>query len=147
MCSSDLIMISMRKTHFSNNAVRETRRFSVNIVDEKMLPKADYAGTVSGAKVDKSNLFEYTIGEEGMPIINESPLTMECIVEDIYETDTFDNFICKIANTYAKDEILNEKGKIDYDKLKPVLFEMPTYQYLSTGKVIGKCRTLGNNNR
>ena len=82
-----------------------------------------------------------------MPIINESPLTMECIVEDIYETDTFDNFICKIANTYAKDEILNEKGKIDYDKLKPVLFEMPTYQYLSTGKVIGKCRTLGNKNR
>ena len=34
---------------------------------------------------------------------------------------------------------LNEKGKVDYETLKPVLFEFPTYQYLKTGEVIGKC--------
>ena len=141
----DRIILSMRKSHHSNKAVRDTRKLSVNIVDEAMLPRADYAGTVSGSLVDKSTLFEYTLGDEGMPIINDSPLVMECIVEDIYETDTFDNFICKIANTYASDEILNADGKIDYSILKPVLFEMPTYQYLHTGDVIGKCRTLGKN--
>ena len=31
------------------------------------------------------------------------------------------------------------KGRLDYRKLKPVLFEMPTYQYLRTGEVMGKC--------
>lgn len=41
--------------------------------------------------------------------------------------------------TYVEEEYLNEKGKIDYDTLKPVLFEFPTYQYLRTGEVIGKC--------
>lgn len=29
--------------------------------------------------------------------------------------------------------------KLDYRSLKPVLFEMPTYEYLRTGDVIGKC--------
>ncbi len=139
----DRIMISMRKSHYSNQGVRENRKFSINIIDEAMLPRADYAGMVSGAKEDKSKLFDYTIGAAGMPIINESPLTMECVVEDIYETEAFDNFICKIANTYAAADVLDVNDKIDYNKLKPVLFEMPTYQYIRTGDVIGKCRTLG----
>ena len=60
-----------------------------------------------------------------------------------YETETFDNFICKIANTYIEEEMLNEDGKVDYNKLKPVLFEMPTYSYLRTGEMIGKCTTFG----
>lgn len=49
-------------------------------------------------------------------------------------------FECK--NTFVKEECLDEQGKINYDKLKPVLFEMPTYQYLSTGEVLGKCLKL-----
>lgn len=141
----DRIMVSMSKNHYSNQGVRENRKLSINIIDEAMLPRADYAGTVSGANEDKSKLFDYVLGEAGMPVINESPLTMECVVEDIYETETFDNFICKIANTYAREDILDTNNKIDYNKLKPVLFEMPTYQYLRTGEVIGKCRTLGKN--
>ena len=28
-------------------------------------------------------------------------------------------------------------------KGKPVLFEMPTYQYLKTGEVLGKCMSMG----
>ena len=115
------IMISMSKRHHSNKAVHETKLFSINLVDEALLPRADYAGTVSGANEDKSSLFEFTIGEEGMPIIVDSPLTMECVVEDVYETEGFDNFICKIANTYASDEILTAEGKIDYNILKPML--------------------------
>ena len=38
---------------------------------------------------------------------------------------------------------MNENNKIDYAKLKPVLFEMPTYEYLRTGEIIGKCMTFG----
>lgn len=48
---------------------------------------------------------------------------MECEAVENYETETFDNFICKIANTYIEEDMLNEEGKVDYNKLKPVLFE------------------------
>ena len=70
-------------------------------------------------------------------------MTMVCSVEDIYETKGFESFICTIDATYAEESVLNEAGKIDYRILKPVLFEMPTYEYLRTGDVIGKCMSPG----
>lgn len=77
-----------------------------------------------------------------MPTIDASPLVMECNVVDIYKSDGFDNFICSIANTYAAPEVLDGNGKLDYTRLKPVLFEFPTYSYIATGEIIGKCLNL-----
>ena len=67
---------------------------------------------------------------------------MECNVVDVYETDGFDNFICSVANTYASPDVLDDKGRLDYTRLKPVLFEFPTYSYIATGEVIGRCLRL-----
>lgn len=36
--------------------------------------------------------------------INDAPLTLECSVEDIYETPNFESFICTIVNTYVADD-------------------------------------------
>lgn len=138
----DRILVSMSKSHYTNQGIKQSKRLSVNLVSREMLPKADYVGSVSGATVDKSEVFAYHIGENGTPIIDVSPLTMECEVVDIYETDGFDNFICAIVNTYASPDVLGSNGKLDYTKLKPVLFEFPTYSYLVTGEVIGKCLNL-----
>lgn len=76
-------------------------------------------------------------------MLEESKLSMECTVVDIYETGGFDNFILKIDNTCAEESILNEAGKIDYSVFKPILFEMPGYTYLKTGDTAAKCMTLG----
>lgn len=138
----DRILVSMSKQHYSNQGIKKLKKFSINLVSREMLPKADYVGSVSGETVDKSDVFAYHIGENGTPIIDMSPLTMECNVVDIYETEGFDNFICSVANTYAAPDVLDSNGKLDYTRLKPVLFEFPTYSYLATGEVIGKCLNL-----
>ena len=138
----DRVMVSLAKLHYTNKGIKETKTLSINIVDESMLKKADYVGSVSGSKVDKSNVFEYHIGDSGAPIINDAPVVMECQVEENYETDTFDNFICKNANTYVQEENLDENNKIDYTKFSPVLFEFPKYTYLKTGETIGNCLRL-----
>lgn len=132
----------MSKSHYTNQGIKASKRLSVNLVSREILPKADYVGSVSGSTVDKSEVFAYHIGENGTPVIDASPLTMECEVVDIYETEGFDNFICAIVNTYAAPEVLDNNGKLDYTKLKPVLFEFPTYSYLATGEIIGKCLNL-----
>ena len=138
----DRILVSMSKSHYTNQGIKESKKLSVNLVSRKMLPKADYVGSVSGASVDKSEVFEYHWGENGSPVIDASPLTMECDVVDIYETEGFDNFVCSIANTYVAPDVLDADGKLDYTRLKPVLFEFPTYSYLATGEIIGKCLNL-----
>lgn len=138
----DRVLVSMSKSHYTNQGIRKSKKLSVNLVSREMLPKADYVGSVSGASVDKSEVFEYHWGENGTPVIDASPLTMECDVVDVYETEGFDNFICSIANTYAAPDVLGKDGKLDYTRLKPVLFEFPTYSYLATGEIIGKCLNL-----
>lgn len=138
----DRILVSMSNRHYTNQSIKKSKKLSINLVDRAMLPKADYVGSVSGASVDKSHVFNYHIGENGTPVIDASPLTMECDVVDIYETDGFDNFICSIVNTYADPSVLDSDDKLDYTRLKPVLFDFPTYSYLATGEVIGKCLNL-----
>ncbi len=139
----DHILVSLAKTHYTNQGIYENRVLSVNIVDEAILQKADYVGCVSGNKTDKSEVFAFSIGRNGAPVLEESKLSMECTVVDIYETGGFDNFILKIDNTCAEESILNEAGKIDYSVFKPILFEMPGYTYLKTGDTAAKCMTLG----
>ena len=135
----DRIMISLAQAHYTNIGIRAQRALSVNIVDEALLPRADYVGGVSGGQADKSGVFGWHAEAGGAPLIDDAPVSMDCTVVDTCQTDGFDNFICKIEGTCAEEALLNAQGKPDYRRLKPVLFEMPTYEYLGTGDALGKC--------
>lgn len=71
----DLVMVSMASNHYSNTGIRKMNTLSINIVDEALLPKADYVGCVSGSKVDKSEVFDYSIGEGARPF-SQTPLCL-----------------------------------------------------------------------
>ncbi len=134
------IMISSNKVHYSNQYIKKNKFVSINLVDKPLLEKADYVGIVSGKNIDKSKVFDYYISDyKEVPIISNSPIAMECELVDIYETDTHDNFIFTICNTFVKEEVLNDDNKIDFIKASPILFEMPTKTYISLGDVVGKC--------
>lgn len=137
-----LVMVSMNQDHYTNKGVIQNGKMSLNLVDREMLPQVDYVGTVTGARENKSDVFAFYMGENGSPIIDASPVSIELEVVDNYKAGGFDNFICKIANTYARRDVLNKEGNLDYNVLKPVLFEFPTYSYLATGEILGKCRQM-----
>ena len=89
----DRVLVSLAASHFINGCIKETKKLSVNLVDEAMLPEVDFVGSVSGAKADKSAVFAYDLGDAGTPVIRKSPLTIECSVADIYHTPNFESFI------------------------------------------------------
>lgn len=167
----DRIIASMSKKHHTDQGVGKSKKLSINLVSPGMLPQADYVGSVSGTAVDKSDVSAHHAVENGTPVIDASPLTMECNAADIYETEGFDSFLCSVVNTYEESrlpssarkppgansilpimsgektevkpsrstpEVLDNDGKLDYTRLKPVLFEFPSYSYLATGEIIGK---------
>lgn len=72
----DRVLVSLAAPHFINDCIKETKKLSINLVDEAMLQGAAYVGSVSGAKTDKSAVFDYDIGDAGAPIIRRSPLSM-----------------------------------------------------------------------
>lgn len=140
----DCILISSRKDHYSNQGIRENGTVSVNLVNEDMIPEADYVGIASGKTTDKSDVFEYHMGElENAPLIDKSYLSMECRVIDIYDYGNYDNFILKVVHTHVEEKMLDENGRIDYEKIRPILFEMPTRTYLKTGDVAANCWSAG----
>ena len=55
----DRILVSMSQSHYTNRGIRATRKLSVNLVSREMLPAADYVGSVSGAREDKSQVFSW----------------------------------------------------------------------------------------
>lgn len=138
----DHLLISMMKDHYAAPFIRKNKVFTIHSVTEELLERADYAGTFSGKDKDKSDLFSWHAGKTGAPVIDEAPLAIECRVDDIYDHPVFDNFIATIETVWADDSILNDKGRIDYNVFKPVLFEFPTYQYLKTGDILGPCRKM-----
>ena len=133
------LMVSLVQAHYINQGIRENKKLSVNVIDESWLKDADRMGTISGNKMDKSEAFAWTMGENGDTLITKAKGSVACQVDGPYELEHFDHFICKILATYADEAVLNEKGKIDYHTFKPVLFEFPTYEYFVTGDKVGNC--------
>lgn len=141
IATHDMAFISLNKSHYINRGIKQNNVLSVNVVDESWLDQAAAAGSVTGRNADKSSFFGYTLGGMNAPIINEAKLSMECAVKDIYEIGAFENFIVKVVNTFAEESILTDGGKPDYQKFKPVLFEMPNYTFLKTGETLGECKS------
>ncbi len=50
---------------------------------------------------------------------------------------------CSVPHTHVNENMLDTIGKIDYDKFKLILFEMPTYRSIKTGDIIGNCIEFG----
>lgn len=143
---NDCMMLSMGKVHHSNIGIRKNKTLSVSLINQDMVEAADYVGLVSGKKANKADVFDYFKGDlEGAPMIKNAPLTMECEVVDVYETEYHEQFIIRPVNTFVQEELLDEDGKIDFVKLSPVLFEMQKRRYLSVGDQIADCWSIGKN--
>jgi len=141
----DCLLLSVHKSHFSNQGIKKNATLSVNMVSEGMMIPADFIGMKSGKDVDKSQVFEYFNGTlPNAPMIKASPIAMECKVIDIYNTEHHDNFIVKIENTYVSENVLGENNKIDFNKVKPLLFEMPNRGYYKLGERVGDAWKEGN---
>ncbi|MCH4886877.1 flavin reductase family protein [Acidaminobacter sp. JC074] len=140
----DSMMLSMGKAHYSNIGIRKNKTVSISLITADMIPAADYVGLVSGKNTDKSDVFEFFNGHlQGAPLIKNAPVTMECEVVDVFETETNEQFVVKPINTYVQEEYLDENGKIDFVKVSPVLFEMQKRRYLSTGGALADCWHIG----
>ena len=78
------LMVSLVQAHYINQGIRENKKLSVNVVDESWLKDADRMGTISGNKVDKSEAFAWTMGENGAPLIDEAKVSMAFFNEESF---------------------------------------------------------------
>ena len=139
----EYISISPNKIHHSNTGIKEHGTFSVNIPGEDLIKETDYVGIISGKKNDKSAVFETFSGElENAPMIERCPINMECRLYKTVDFPKHDLFIGEIVETYVDEEVETD-GKVDFAKVKPLLFDMPQAHYWKLGDKIAKCWNVG----
>lgn len=131
------IVISLSE-HKTTDNLKITNAFTVSFADERTVKESDYFGIVSGRNVpDKVARAGFTVSPSpnvDAPIINEYPLALECRV--ISFADGI--LIGEVVNMSADVSILDEAGRVDLSKLKPIVFDASSLTYRSIGDVVGK---------
>ena len=114
--------------------------FTVSMATAEQLTACDYVGIVSGNNVpDKFARpgFHASPAEfVSAPLINELPMAMECQLLS-YDPKTC-RLVGKIVNISADESVLNENGRVDPAKLRPITFDPMNNTYVVLGETVGQ---------
>jgi len=137
------VMACIGGSKLTLDRIRATKVFSANLVTEKILPLADYFGTVSGRDANKMNVdYQWEKGAVlDVPILSESPVSLELEVDRMIELNDADSVVllCRIRNVLM-DELLQDPGISADEKLRriaPVSTTCMTY-FDRQGNSMGK---------
>lgn len=140
ICSDPaMVYVSIRKSRYSHYMIRETGEYVINLTTEALAKATDYCGVKSGKDVDKFKEMDLTpvMGTlRYAPMLEESPVCIECKVEQVLELGTHDMFMAKVTAVHADEQYLDGTGRFDLNEARPLVYSHGFYY--GVGKRIGK---------
>jgi flavin reductase (DIM6/NTAB) family NADH-FMN oxidoreductase RutF len=140
ICSDPaMCYISVRKNRHSYNIIKESGEFVINLTTKDLAFATDWCGVKSGKDFDKFKEMKLTPGkskEISAPIIEESPLSIECKVTKIVELGSHDMFMAEVVNVQADERYINEKGEFSLAKSGPLAYSHG--HYFELGELVGR---------
>lgn len=131
--------ISVRPERHSYEIIKRDMEFVINITTEDLAFATDWCGVRSGKDFSKFDEMKLTPGKASIvqvPIIEESPLNIECRVREILSLGSHDMFIADVVNVKADEKYIDpETGKFSLESAKPIAYSHG--QYYSLGEKIG----------
>lgn len=141
VCSDPaMLYISVRPERYSYHMIRETGEFVVNLTTEKLAYATDWCGVRSGKDVDKWKEMRLTKGKAEQllyaPLIQESPVNIECRVTEVKELGTHHMFLAEVAAVQVDEAYMKKNGKFELNSTGLLAYSHG--EYLSLGKPLGK---------
>ena len=133
-----MLSISVRKERYSYNLIKDKGQFAVNLTTQKLAYATDLCGVKSGRDTDKFEAAKLTAEKASVidvPIIKESPVSLECIVRNRLELGSHDMFVAEIVAVQVDEELLDEKGKLVLEKADLISYSHGKYWTL--GRELG----------
>ena len=134
MCS-----ISVRPGRHSYDIIKRTGEFVINLTTEELARATDWCGCRSGRKYNKWEKMKLTPVPGKIvkaPVIDESPVNIECVVKDIIELGTHHMFLAEVVNVSVDDKYLDDNQAFSLAKARPLVYNHG--HYFGLGKTIGK---------
>lgn len=139
ICSDPpMVSISVRPERYSHHMIEETGEFVINLTTEDLVYATDYCGVKSGRDVDKwgeMNLTPIPAEHVKAPMVEESPVNLECRVTQKLALGTHDMFLAEVLAVHVDDQYMDETGKFCLNDAKPLVYSHG--RYLTTGEEIG----------
>jgi flavin reductase (DIM6/NTAB) family NADH-FMN oxidoreductase RutF len=130
-----LVGIGIAPSRFSYGLIQKSKAFVVNVVDEKLIEAVKICGENSGRNVNKFELAKLTAvpaSKVSAPLIEESPLSIECKVVQVVKVGDHVWFMGEILATHVREGYNWKDGLL----LKWVSEEEGFYH--KVGKKVGK---------
>ncbi len=139
-CDTDKIALVLDEDHKTTKNIKKVKAFTVSIADKAHIDGADFFGIASGNKMPdkfaKSGYHAEKSAFVNAPVITEFPVTLECELAEIVDTENLYAVIGKIVNVSADEKVLSENGKTDPMKLNALIFDQfQSGYYVATEKV------------
>ncbi len=139
ICSDPaMVSISVRPERYSYGIIKETGEFVINLTTEKLLRAADFCGCRSGREVDKFKAMHLKASpaqKVSAPVIDESPLNIECFVKQVISLGSHDMFLSEVVGVDIDETYLNAEGKFELNDAGLIVYSHGTY--FSLGKELG----------
>lgn len=129
--------ISVRPERHSYNMIKETGAFVINLTTEDLAFATDYSGVTSGKdvnKFEKLGLHKVEADEIDAPMIEESPVNIECKVKEIHEYGSHTMFVANVVAVHADEKYMNETGKFQLEAAGLLAYSHGTYFGLTNPK-------------
>lgn len=134
-----MIYISVRPERYSYHMLRESGEFVVNLTTEKLAKATDWCGVRSGRDFDKWKEMHLTRGKAEKltyaPIIQESPVNIECKVTEVQELGSHHMFLAKVEAVQVDESYMNETGKFELNDTQLLAYSHG--EYYTLGKKLG----------
>ena len=134
-----MVYISVRPSRHSFHILKETGDFVINLTTKELAFATDWNGVKSGRDHDKAAKTKLSYGKAvkiKAPIIEESPVNIECKTTQIIPLGTHHMFIAEVLAVQADEKYLDaESGKFDMQKAGLIAYVHGNYYEL--GKYIG----------
>ena len=125
-----LVYVSIRPSRYSYDLIKDSKEFVINLTTDKLAKETDFCGVKSGRDFDKFKINKLTPikGEfVSAPMIEESPVNIECRVIEIKDLGSHHMFMAEVLGVHVDEKYLDAKGKFNLSQANPICYSHGTY--------------------
>ena len=107
--------VSVRPERYSHDIIEKNKEFVINLVNEDLVFAMDHCGSTSGKNEDKfkeMHLTKAPASKVSCPMIEESPVNIECKVTEVKHLGSHDMYMAEIVAVHASEDLMKESGRL-----------------------------------
>lgn len=148
ICAENMVALNLEAEHKTVANIKTRGAFTLAIPGVDTLKESDFFGIASSNtmtdKFIRSGLHASRSERVDAPVIEEYPITLECKVEKMEEEPYGLRVLGRIENVLADEAVLDEKGKIDVEKIHAFVFDQMKNGYYGIGEKVGQAWKSGS---